>query len=463
MKAVPAWTKRELPDAPPWRTLIGPSLILLGLGLGSGEVILWPYLAANWGLGIIWAALLGITIQFFLNMEVERYALVRGESVFVGFYRLLRWLPFWFILSTLTGWIWPGIAATAAQLFARAFGLSSHIPLTIGLLLLIGIILSAGAVLYRTMERYQKVAIGFGIPFIILMVLLVTNGSDWQALWRGFAGQGSGFRGIPPDIQLFTFLGALAYAGAGGNLNLAQSFYVKEKGFGMGAYGGRITNALLGKKERVQLHGATFAETPENLGRFRRWWRAVNTEHAVVFWFLGLLTISLLALLSYSTTYGSGATVAGIQFILTESVMIGQRTLTWVGPVFLVVMGLMLFGTQLTVIDSTSRILTENFVLISDRLRNRIPTVYYSVLWLQIFFGVTVLLLGFSEPKNLVVIGSVFNALAMFVSFALILALNRRLLPRAVRPSWWRQLIIIGSFLFFGYFSWQAISTALGL
>ena len=38
------------------KKLIGPSFILLALGLGSGEVILWPYLAANYGLGIIWGA-----------------------------------------------------------------------------------------------------------------------------------------------------------------------------------------------------------------------------------------------------------------------------------------------------------------------------------------------------------------------------------------------------------------------
>src|SRR3990172_7738455 len=94
--------KKRLPPAPPLRKLLGPSFILLGLGLGSGELILWPYLASTYGLGIIWGALLGITFQFFLNMEIERYTLVRGESIFVGLARRVgQFAPLWFIFSTL--------------------------------------------------------------------------------------------------------------------------------------------------------------------------------------------------------------------------------------------------------------------------------------------------------------------------------------------------------------------------
>ena len=75
---------REMPPA--WRLskLIGPSFIILGVGLGTGELILWPYLVSNFGLNIAWVAVVGITLQFFLNMEIERYSLVTGESVFAG-------------------------------------------------------------------------------------------------------------------------------------------------------------------------------------------------------------------------------------------------------------------------------------------------------------------------------------------------------------------------------------------
>ena len=34
--------------------LLGPSFIILALGLGSGEIILWPYLTSKYALGIAW-------------------------------------------------------------------------------------------------------------------------------------------------------------------------------------------------------------------------------------------------------------------------------------------------------------------------------------------------------------------------------------------------------------------------
>ena len=111
----------NLPQPPSFKKLLGPSFILLGLGLGSGEVILWPYLTSQYGLGIIWGAILGITFQFFMNMEIERYALIHGESVFVGLVRKVRLISFWFLISTFIPWIWPGIIASSAKIFSYVF------------------------------------------------------------------------------------------------------------------------------------------------------------------------------------------------------------------------------------------------------------------------------------------------------------------------------------------------------
>src|SRR3990170_7023184 len=147
MAKLPPLEKKDLPQAPSLLKLIGPSFIILGVGLGSGELILWPYLASNFGLGIIWAALLGITFQFFINMEIERYTLVTGESIFVGLTRKFgRFAPFWFIFTTLMPWIWPGIIASSAKLVAAALGIPYTGLIGIALLLLLGILYSLGRV-----------------------------------------------------------------------------------------------------------------------------------------------------------------------------------------------------------------------------------------------------------------------------------------------------------------------------
>ena len=85
------------PRAPPLRRLIGPSVILIGVGIASGEYILYPFIASQAGLVFLWAAVVGILVQFFINMEIERYTLATGETAIGGFQRL--WKPLGAILG----------------------------------------------------------------------------------------------------------------------------------------------------------------------------------------------------------------------------------------------------------------------------------------------------------------------------------------------------------------------------
>jgi len=446
----------DLPEAPRLRKLIGPSFIILGLGLGSGEVVLWPYMVSLYGLGIVWGMVVGITMQFFINMEVERYALINGESVFVGFARLLRWLPLWFIASTFFGFGWPGIGLYGATLLSEALRIGHPDLVGAVLFLLIGCVLSVGKVLYKTVETLQKYLIGIGVPFIVALAFTLASRADVLALARGLIGRGV-FHGqpylfLPDGILIATFLGALAYAGAGGNLNLTQSCYIRDKGYGMGKYASRITSLFhTGGTQKFALTGSTFPVTAPNVRRFHRWWRAVNVEHALIFWALGAFTMLTLSLLASVTVFGIPGE-EGIAFVITEAVMIGQRTLPAVGFLFLIVTGIMLAATQLTVLDSTSRIITENLLLFLRKEDIRVSRVYYVVLWVQILFGIAVFLAGFDQPLTLIVLGAVINAFSMFVYCGIILWLNNTRLAKALRPALWRNGVMLATLLFLGYF-----------
>lgn len=443
----------DLPPPPPFRKLIGPSFIILGLGLGSGEIILWPYLTSNYGLGLVWAIVIGVTMQFFINMEVERYALIFGESIFVGFARWLRFLPLWFILSTFLGFGWPGIGLASATLFSSALSINSVQLVSVVIFTSVGLILSLGHKLYTTVETLQKYLILFGTPFIFLLTLYLSRADTWTALGRGLVGSGQGFSFLPVGISFASFLGALAFSGAGGNLNLAQSFYVRDKGYGMGKYATPITSIFrkpTAASATIRLSGTTFPVTSANLVRFRKWWQAVNWEHFLVFWVLGLITMLMLAALAYITAFGQSGNPSGINFVLTEAVYIGRHTLPFLAPFFLVVIGLMLAATQLTVLDSTSRIISENLALARGASASRLSRNYYLVLWAQITFGLAVILAGFTQPRQLITLSAVINAFSMFVYTILILRLNNTRLPPPLRPSLIRNLILLGTFFFFG-------------
>lgn len=445
---------KEMPRPPGFKSLIGPSFILLGLGLGSGEVILWPYLASNFGMGIIWGAILGITFQFFMNMEIERYALVRGESVFVGLARKFKYFPLWFIFSTLAGFVWPGIAAASAKLLGAAFGISNTNLLAVGLLILMGAILTLGPVLYKTMERFSMILIGVGVPALLFFVIKLSHWDDWTALFSGFIGRGDGYWFLPAGIPIASFLAAFAFSGAGGNLNLAQSFYVKEKGYGMGKFGGKITSILTGKAERIELTGAKFEANGENLLRFKNWWRLINWEHFLVFWATGAFSICLLTLLAYSTVYGAPGAPKGIDFVLFEAKAIAGASIPVFGAFFLVLGGLMLFSTQLTVFDATSRIISENVLMLNSKWNsNSLPKIYYAFLWIQILFGAAVFFTDFSEPLFLLTLEAVINAAAMFVHIGLTLFLNLTSLEKELKPGIIRITAMSTAFAFFGFFT----------
>ena len=466
---------KPFPKPLPLRKLIGPSFIILALGLGSGEVILWPFLTSKYGLGIAWGAFLGITFQYFMNMEIERYSLVKGESVFVGLNKMFKWPPYWFILSTFIGFGIPGIIAASAKVASNLLGFEEHKWIAVGFLLIIGVILSSGKTVYGMMERITRTVLLVGAPFILLLAILMAKSIDWLALGKGLVGIGEsiasqpgGFLFLPAGISFATFLAAFAYAGAGGNLNLTQSIYVKEKGYGMGKYAQRMAGLFTSRRhEEVELSGENFEMNRQNLSNFRGWWKRISAEHLIIFWFIGLMTMSLLMLLSYTTAFKLGGVESeGIQFIMDEGAIIGQQLIPIVGTLFLVAVVIMLFQTQLGVMDSTSRIMSENFAIkrLEARKESKIhlSNIYYAFLWAQIAFGITLFLLDFKNPLILIVTGAVINAVAMFVHLGLVNWMNLKVLPKEVQAHVWRKTIMVGIFLFFGFFSVVTIVSEAG-
>jgi len=227
----------------------------------------------------------------------------------------------------------------------------------------------------------------------------------------------------------------------------------------MGKYAQRIAGLFQNKKslENIRLEGVSFKNDEEARKNFSVWWKRISIEHALVFWFIGALSILLLMLLSFVTTFGITENAQGIQFILHEGARIGLMLTPAFGTAFLFVVTVMLFQTQLGVMDSTSRIMAENTAIISLKRKkeNSLPLskYYFSFLWLQIAFGILLFLLGISEPKTLLVLGACLNAVAMFVHIGLVFVLNYRSLPKFFQAPLWRKILLGIIFIFFGFFS----------
>ena len=164
---------RDLPDPPRdlWR-IVGPGIVAAGVGLSSGEFILWPYIASQVGLVFLWGALLGVITQFFLNMEIERYTLATGETAMTGFNRF--WKHWGLVLAVLVYFanLWPGWIMSSATLATFMFGGNPRYIAVIALLV-IGASLTLAPVVYVALERLIFVKVAAVVVFMI-----------WRSGWR---------------------------------------------------------------------------------------------------------------------------------------------------------------------------------------------------------------------------------------------------------------------------------------
>ncbi|MGH0032419.1 MAG: Nramp family divalent metal transporter [Myxococcota bacterium] len=448
-RVLPAPASGDLPEPVALRRMLGPSVILVGLSIGSGEFVLWPRITAEWGFALFWACWIGVTLQFFLNMEIERWSLATGESAVVGFARLHAAFVPVFLLCATVPWIWPGWATGAATLLEWELGL----PVTgtaIASLVLCGLILSVGPVVYRTVEAIQLVLV---VTIVLLaggLALAVVRLEDVLALLAGAARVGH----VPDGVHLPMLLGALAFAGAGGSVNLAQSNYIKDKGYGMGALVGRITSPFTGREEAVGDVGVAFRETPENLARWQVWWRRTNLEHFGSFYLLALGALALFCLLAHALLETGPDVAAGFGFIREEALAIEARFGVLARQVFLFVGVAVLFSTELALLDAVARVAADLLAVGPFRGRGvSLSRLYFAMVWALIAFGIAVLGLGFDQPLVLLVLSAALNGVVMFLYSGLLLWLNVTSFDPPLRPSPLRMGALVVCFAFFGYFS----------
>ena len=105
--------------------------------------------------------------------------------------------------------------------------------------------------------------------------------------------------------------------------------------------------------------------------------------------------------------------------------------------------------------------IAENILLLKYRHNQEVNAskMFYIVLWLELLFSVIFLYSGASEPRTILTLGAILNAAAMMVAFVLILILNRQL-PKIIRPSLGRQIMLVLATAFFMYFVITTIKTA---
>lgn len=439
---------RDMPDEPRsyWR-LIGPGIIAAGVGLASGEFILFPYIASQVGLVFVWAALVGLITQYFLNMEIERYTLATGETALTGFSRYWRHWGLVFAVLTYFANLWPGWATSSATLTTYLFG-GDRTWIAIGMLVVIGLILTLAPVVYVALERAQMLKVAAVITLFVVGAIFAVGAAAWSDVPQVVTRPR-----IPvEELGFALLLGALAFAGAGGGQNLVQSNWIRDKGFGMGAYVPRLVSPVTGEPEAAPSTGYVFEPTPDNMRRWHGWWRFANIEQLATFVLITFLTILFTSLLAYSTVFGREGLENSISFLETEGQVLADRVGSWFQYLFWAIGAFSLFAASLGIVDYTSRLAAD--VIKTSYARNASESkIYAGLVWGLVLIGIAVLLAGFSQPIVLLVISAVVGGFMMFLYSGLLILINRKILPGPIRVRGLRLVALIWSVALFGVLS----------
>ena len=460
---LPPMPYRDMPEPLPLGKILGPSVILAGMGVGSGEYILWPYMASTVGIGFVWAAVLSVTVQYFINMEIERYTLATGETAVAGFVRFWKPWGILFCLFTIIPNVWPGWATSGVTVLTFLLGGGNVTLITIGVLVAAGFALTISPVVYQTLERAQFFKVTLTLVFLAVAIVAAIDASAWAQL-PSILTQVGRF----PDTNILPVslvLSGLVFAGAGGANNLVQSNWIRDKGFGMGIYIPRIVSPITGEEVAAPATGSMLRQDEENLRRWHGWWVAANKEQLVTFWFICIFSITVFSTLAYSTLHGRSIPgQANLSFILAEGKVLQDVVGPWFGKFFWVFGSLSLVLVALGVIDYISRIVADvlKTVYLQHSQRWSESRMYFLVVWSTVIAGSAILLSGFNQPLLLLVIAACMNGMVMFVYSILLIQLNRRGLPPAIQIRGVRLAMMVFAVLFYGFFSGWLIVVQVG-
>jgi hypothetical protein len=435
--------RRSLAPFPGWRAALGPGIVWMALAQGSGELIWWPYMVAKYGLTFVCLLIPACLLQYPLNVEIGRYTLVTGESIFRGFIRLGRGfgILLW-ILMTLS-FLWFGAFASAG---GTAMAALTGVPagwsprgqtlfwgyLSIGVFLL-AIVLSR--VIYPLVEGFMK-----------LVALVTVVGLVWACLQPDVLAATPGFLwgllGPPGPMprpwdpsDATKLLTAITFAGLGGFWILLYSYWLREKGSGMAAHVGRITGPLSDRPEPVPTDGWLPADDPETRARWPQWRRYLSTD-ALVGIGGNLVTTLMTCLLAWALLFPQGLLPQDYDIAVVQSRFF---EVSW-GPigrvVFLVVAAAFLTDTWLATADGVSRMqadIVQTLFPASRRLELR--------QWYFIFLGLLTVVTCFTmlldAPGPLILLSAVIGFAGTVIFPVALYRLNYGLLA-GLLPEWAR-------------------------
>ncbi|GAB2508982.1 hypothetical protein GCM10026982_39260 [Nocardiopsis aegyptia] len=449
---------RRLPKAPPSIHILGPTVFLVALGVGMGESYMWPRLVLVFGPEIRWLFLVGVSLQAVVMLEMSRYAMATGESIFYGAARVFKPLMWFFFLTAILVYIWPGHLSAGASAFERVTGIPWQLTAVSGMLL-VGVVFTFAKVIYNLLENVLSICIGLLVVGTAVVASMVGNLSDLTSTISGMFAFGY-FPAEATTAAWFPIIvGSIAFAGPSGMQQMWYTLHLRDKGAGMGAHMPKISGLRhSGEQEVMPSRGFMFdTSDPEEMEKWKGWRRWVTFDALVLFWGITMLvTISFTVLAQSAARFDpnvaqlirDGDRDASLDAMAASFSAAGSPIL---GTVFFCFIALIGLNATLGLFDSFSRgqaDMTFNFVPGAKKIG--MSKLYAMFLWGLITFGIIILLFGPADgPASILDILAFLSSFAMGAYCVVLLLVNNITLPKPIRPGILSNAIIAFAAIFY--------------
>ncbi|MEU4403730.1 Nramp family divalent metal transporter [Streptosporangium sp. NPDC023963] len=442
---------RTLPDAPPSIHILGPTVFLVALGVGMGESYMWPRLVLLFGPEIRWLFLIGVTLQAVVMLEMARYAMATGESIFFGAARVFKPLMWFFFVVAILVYIWPGHLSAGAAAFEQITGIPWVITAVAGLIL-VGVVFSLAKVIYNLLENVLSILIGTLVVGTAVVAAMVGTWGDVVSTVTGMFAFGYLPEQAMSPAWFPVIVGAIAFAGPSGMQQMWYTLHLRDSGAGMGAHIPAVRGLRhAGEEEAMPSRGFMFdTNNPEEMRKWKGWRRWVTFDALLLFWGITMLvTISFTVIAQAATrntpnvrtVIESGEREAALYAMADSFASAGSSVL---GVVFLGFIALIGLNATLGLFDSFSRGQADmSFHFVRGAKKFGMSRLYAGFLWGVIAFGILILLFGPADGPS-----GILDTLAFLSTFAMgaycvtLLLVNNRMLPKPIRPKIWTNLII---------------------
>jgi hypothetical protein len=449
---LPPMPIRKLPEAPQAAHIIGPAMILVALGVGLGETFLWPRLVIVFGPNIRWLFLVGVALQTVVMLEMARYAMATGESIFFGAARVFKPLMWLFFVTAIAVYIWPGHISTGADALEDLTGIPWQASASIGLVI-IGLMFTVVKFVYNIVEAILAFLVGVLVIGSAIVAALVGNLDDLGKVLAGLVRFDFGIPHAAVTAAWFPIIvGSIAFAGPSGMQQMWYTLWLRDKGAGMGVHMPRVRGLLhAGEEETVPESGSMFdVDDPEEWRKWQAWRKWVRYDAILLFFGITMLVTIIFTVMAMNAAEVSpdarnqlinGERDAALSAMRDSFSSSGAA----LGTLFFVFISIVGWKASVGLFDAFARGQSDmTYYFVPGGKKLKMAHLYGLFLWGVVAFGVIIILFGPVDGPTGILNVLAFMSTFIMGAYCLTLAVvNRKNLPKKLRPKWITTIVLV--------------------